>query len=175
MLIQQLEEMAKLKLDQWNTQTRKTDSTEEGLQSFKVHHSLRLWELVIAARNISLAHFIMTQALCLQATEADRADRRDRPCIYNKMIWSRDLTLESKEGFIRHFPFPRLLQILFSVWSEVVPDMIKQTDNQKQTPPSEKLWSSILNENSWCITISIIIIRTANTRVTFYFRVSRNY
>ena len=84
MLIQQLEEMAKLKLDQWNTQTRKTDSTEEGLQSFKVHHSLRLWELVIAARNISLVHFIMTR------TEADSADHRDSLCIYNKIIWSRD-------------------------------------------------------------------------------------
>ena len=50
MLIQQLEEMAKLKLDQWNTQTRKTDSVEEAMQSSKVHHFLRFGELQSLAR-----------------------------------------------------------------------------------------------------------------------------
>ena len=82
--------------------------------------------------------------------------------------------LEKLKLLAWHFQFAPL-QIIFSVWSKVVPDMIKQTDNQKQTPPPEKLWSSILNENS-CDDVASQSINNLNQNnkhksVTFYFRV----
>ena len=87
--------------------------------------------------------------------------------IYNLKIWFYCLWWDWIELFW-HSSSKGYRTAQYLVWSKFVPDKIKQTDNQKQTPPPVKLCSSILNENSWYFN-NINIIRTTNSYIFLFF------